>query len=158
MEEIRTGGIKEYFYSVTWAMAILFVGKFLIYLMPSYKLFGGIAAVVMFVILGFYVMTRYSAVFTYKLTGYVLRTERRIGGRTKEVELKISDIKSISYKKTGKFRRRDMYVMCATVFSFGKKRCYIEYTVGKENMLLIIEPSAEMAEKIKTLMRSVKND
>lgn len=157
MKEIRTGGMKEFLYSVIWAVLILFIGKYLIFIMPSYKLFGGISAVVMFVILGFYVMTRYAAVFTYNLAGYTLHIDRQIGGRKKEVELKISEIKGIYDKKEGKFKRRNVYVMCASVFPFGKKRCYIEYADGKENMLLVFEPSAEMAEKIKTLMRSGKN-
>lgn len=154
MKEVRTGGRKEYWYSVIWTVLILFAGKLLIYLMPSYKLFGAIATVAMFAVLGFYVLTRYAAIFTYKLTGYNLYIERRIGGRKKEIELKISEMEAISDAKKGKFKRRNIYVMCASVFSVGKKRCYIRFGGDR---LLIFEPSPEMAEKIKTLKRSLEN-
>lgn len=154
LKETRTGGRKEYWYSVIWTVLIMLVARLLIYLMPLYKLFGVIAAIAMFAVFGFYIITRYAAVFTYKLTGYTLYINRQIGGRKKEIELKISEMKKISDKKEGKFKRRNMYMMCATIFPFGKKRTYVQFG---DDMLLIFEPSSEMAEKIKTLKRSLEN-
>lgn len=157
LKEIRTGGTKEFIYSVLWAVLILFIGKYLIYLLPSYKLFGGIATVIMFCVLGFFVMTRYSAVYTYDLTGYTLHIDRRIGGRNKELSIKVSDIKGIYNKKQGSFKHRNIYVMCASVFALGRKRLYIQFCADGEDVLLVFEPSDAMAEKIKVLMRSVNN-
>lgn len=154
MSEVRTGGKKEFIYSVLWAVLILFAGKYIIFILPEYKVLGSIATVLMFCILGFFVMTRYAAVFTYSLKGYNLRINRKIGKRNKEIEIKASEIKSISRKRPDNMpRRRDVYKMCASVFS-KKKLCYVSYTKNDTDGVLVFEPTEEM---IKTLKRLVQN-
>lgn len=151
MKEIRTGGRKEFIYSVIWAVLLLFVGKIIIQILPTYKMAGGIATVFMFGILGFFVMTRYAAIFTYTLKGHILRINRKIGKRNKEIELKMSEIKSVSNKKPASMpRHRDVYIMCSSVFS-KKKRYYIEYKKNNTSYVLVFEPSVEMVEKLNTL-------
>lgn len=154
MNEVRTGGRKEFVFSVLWAAILLFIGKYIIYILPSYKVIGGILTVLMFCVLGFFVMTRYAAVFTYSLKGYNLRVNRMIGKRNKEIEIKISDIKSISHKKPVSMpRRQNIYIMRASVFS--KKRLYYaEYIKDSTAGVLVFEPSQEMVGQIKTLKQT----
>lgn len=157
MKEVRTGGGREFIYSVLWAIVILFTGRALILFMPSYKLFGGIITLILFSVLGFFVLTRYAAVFTYTLKGYRLRINRQIGKRNKELEIKLTDIQSISDEKPGTMPRKNMiYNMRASVFS-KQKLCYIKWRCGEGDMVLVFEPSAAMKNEIQKLMRSDEN-
>ena len=151
MSEERTGGRKEFLFSVMWSVLLLFVGKCIIYIIPSYKVVGGILTVLMFCVLGFFVMTRYAAIFTYTLKGYNLRINRMIGKRNKEIEIKISDIESISRKRPENMpKAQNVYKMCASVFS--KRRLYyVSYVRNNTKEVLIFEPSEEMVKRIMSL-------
>lgn len=151
MSEVRTGGRKEFVYSVLWAVFLLFAGKYIIFILPEYKVLGGIATLLMFCVLGFFVMTRYAAVFTYSLKGYSLRINRKIGKRNKEIEIKASEINSVSRKKPDNMpRHSDVYKMRASVFS-GKRLCYVSYTKNDTDGVLVFEPSEEMMKALKRL-------
>lgn len=156
MQECRTGGMKEFIFSVIWSVLILFFGRYIIFMLPAYKITGAIFTVILFCILGFFVLTRYAAVFTYTLKGYNLRINRRIGGRNKELEIKLSEAESIcKHKPPVHLKRRCIYMMCTSVFSC-KKRRYIVYRHGGIHGMIVFEPSREMFRKISELMQSAQ--
>ena len=96
MEEKRTGGKKEFLYSVLWAFALLIVGRFIIFALPDYKVIGAVITLLLFCVLGFFVLTRYSAVYTYSLKNTRFRANRKIGHRNKEYEVSLSGVKSVT--------------------------------------------------------------
>lgn len=79
MKEQRTAGTKEFVFSMLWAVVLLFIGRGIVNSLPSYKFIGTVITIIFFCILGFFVLTRYSSMFTYEDTGYSLRINRGIG-------------------------------------------------------------------------------
>ena len=158
MKEVRTGGSKEFLFSVIWMMLLLFAGRCLIAIMPSYKLFGTIISIIMFAVLGFFVLTRYVAVFTYTLHGYSLRINRTIGNRNKEIEIRISSVKNISRSKPSDMPKRQyIYNMRPSVF-VSKKLWYVEYERNTFREVLVFEPTREFADKIKELQQCADSE
>lgn len=90
MEEKRTGGGKEFIFSLLWAVIFMILGQYIIFILPSYKIIGTIITILLFCILGFFVLTRYAAIFTYSIKDDIVRVNRAIGHRNKEVEFYIS--------------------------------------------------------------------
>lgn len=147
MEETRTGGVKEFVFSVIWAIVILFFGRFIIALLPDYKVIGTIVTLILFCVLGFFVLTRYSAVYTYSLKGNRFRANRKIGHRNKELEFSLSEVKSVTKTKPRKAPRAQN--MRATVFS-RKNIWYIVYKKNKQENLAVCEISKQMADKLRS--------
>ena len=153
MEEKRTGGKKEFLYSVLWAIALLIVGRFIIFALPDYKVVGAVITLLLFCVLGFFVLTRYSAIYTYSLKNTRFRANRRIGHRNKEYEVSLSGVKSVTRKRPhGAPRAQNMRT---TVFS-KKDLWYIVYRKNKQDMLLVCTISNKMAEKIKSGVKHAK--
>ena len=153
MEEKRTGGKKEFLYSVLWAIAILIVGRFIIFALPDYKVVGAVITLLLFCVLGFFVLTRYSAIYTYSLKNTRFRANRKIGHRNKEYEVSLSGVKSVTRKRPRKSPRAQN--MRTTVFS-KKDLWYIVYRKNKQDMLLVCNISSKMAEKIKSGVKHAK--
>ncbi len=143
MEEIRTGGKREFFFSCAWTIILLLAGDVIISALPRYKIIGTLITLLFFCVLAFFALTRYSAVYTYSLKGGRLRITRTIGHRRKEVETRVSDISYIGREKPG-FKTKNVYRMRCTVFS-NRRVWYIVYKKGKNDNLLVCEPSPEMA-------------
>ena len=78
MEEKRTGGGKEFVFSVIWAVILLCIGRVITNLLENYKIIGVIITIIMFCVLGFFVLTRYSAVYTFTFKDDRLRVNRSI--------------------------------------------------------------------------------
>lgn len=153
MEEKRTGGVKEFIFSLLWAIAILFIGRGIIIAMPQYKVIGTVITVLMFCVLGFFVLTRYSAVYTYSLKNNHFRVNRKIGARNKEVELSLSGVKSISRRRPRKSPRA--FNMRTTVFST-KDLWHIVYRKNGKDNLLVCTISDKMARGIKSAIKHAK--
>lgn len=153
MDEKRTGGKKEFLYSVLWAVALLVVGRFIIFALPRYKVIGTIITLLMFCALGFFVLTRYSAVYTYSLKNTRFRANRQIGHRNKEYEVALSGVKSVTRKRPKHSPRAQN--MRTTVFS-KKDLWYILYRKNKRDMLLVCTISNKMAEQIKSGVKHAK--
>ncbi len=117
MEEKRTGGGKEFIFSLLWAVIFMILGQYIIFILPSYKIIGTIITILLFCILGFFVLTRYAAIFTYSIKDDIVRVNRAIGHRNKEVEFYISDVKSVTRQKPQKTSENDIQNMRASVFS-----------------------------------------
>lgn len=146
MEETRTGGTKEFIFSVIWALFLLMLGRLIIFTLPNYKIIGVIITIMMFCLLAYFVLTRYSAVYTYTLKNDILRVNRRIGHRNKEVQIYMTEILSVSRAWPRNVKARAS-VMKTSAFS-KKRTWYVVYERGGEKGVLEFEPSARMAEKI----------
>ncbi len=154
MEETRTGANKEFVFSVIWFILILMIGRGLTNSIQNYKIIGVAATIRMCCILGFFVMTRYCAIYTYSLKNDRLRVSRKIGHRVKSVDMAISSVKSISRQKSGG-KVKKIYNMRKTVIS-SKDVYYLTYEKNNETNMLVFEPSAAMADKIKSRMKNIK--
>ena len=131
MEEKRTGGGKEFIFSLLWAVIFMILGQYIIFILPSYKIIGTIITILLFCILG---LTRYAAIFTYSIKDDIVRVNRAIGHRNKEVEFYISDVKSVTRQKPKK-TPKTIYNMRASVFS-PKKVWYVVYEKSRRRKWL----------------------
>lgn len=153
MEEKRTGGGNEFIFSVIWAVILLVIGRCVIFALPQYKVWGTVITLLLFCVLGFYVLTRYCAQYTYSLKNNRFRVNRKIGGRNKEVELSVSGIKSITHRRPKKAPRA--LHMRTTVFS-KKDLWYILYRKNGADNLLVCTISDKMVRGIKGAMKHAK--
>lgn len=146
-EEVTAGG-REFCFAMLWAAALYVVCGILMSFFSSYFSAGGVISIFIFCVFGFFVMTRYSARFTYTLKSGRLRVNRTIGKRNKEIEFACKDIINMSCgTKPESFPKRP-YNMRKTVFST-KKLLYIEYAdKSGESVGVIIQPSEKLREKI----------
>ena len=146
-EEVTAGG-REFGFAMLWAAALYFVCGVMMSFFKSYFSAGGVISILIFCVFGFFVMTRYSARFTYTLKSGKLRINRMIGKRNKEIEFSCKNIVSMSYgSKPESFPGRP-YNMRKTVF--GRKHLlFIEYVdKSGEHCGVIIQPSQKLREKI----------
>ena len=136
MEEKRTGGGKEFIFSLLWAVIFMILGQYIIFILPSYKIIGTIITILLFCILGFFVLTRYAAIFTYSIKDDIVR------------------VKSVTRQKPQK-TPKTIYNMRASVFS-PKKVWYVVYEKNRIENMLVFEPSQKMVEKIKSRAKNSK--
>lgn len=154
MEETRTGGNKEFIFSVIWAIVMLLVGKGIINSLPSYKIIGIIITILMFCVLGFFVLTRYSAIYTYSLKNDRLRVNRKIGHRNKEVDFAVSDVKSVTRQRPNN-APKNVQTMKTTVFS-QKDVWYVVYEKNRVSNMLVCQLSNGMADKLRSRAKNTK--
>lgn len=148
MEEKRTGGGKEFVFSVIWTILLLFIGKIVTASLPTMKVLGVILTILMFCVLGFFALTRYAAIYTYSLKNDRLRINRKIGHRNKEIEISASQVRAISKNKPPHNVKR-IRNMRTAVFS-KRDAWYLVYEKDNELNMLVFEPSKKMADKIKS--------
>ena len=146
MEEQRTGGGREFLFSVLWAVLVLCIGRIVTAALPNYKIIGVLVTIALYCVLGFFVMTRYAAIYTYTLKNGIFRVNRSIGHRNKELDFSVSKVKSVS--KTRPNIRAERYNMRTTVLSKKNIR-YIVFEKNGQDTLLVCDISREMAEGIR---------
>lgn len=146
MEEHRTGGGKEFVFSVIWAAIMLFFGRILTASLSDYKIIGVAVTILLYCILGFFVLTRYAAIYTFTLKNDRVHIVRSIGHRKKEIDFALSQVKSVS--KTRPKTKGRAYSMRTTVFSH-KNVYYIVYEKNGEETLAVCDMSREMADRIR---------
>lgn len=154
MKETRTGGGKEFVFSLIWAVILLCIGRKIINSLEYYKIIGVIITILMFCVLGFFVLTRYSAVYTYTLKDDRLRINRSIGHRNKEVDLGVYEVQSVTKVKPKNVPKKTV-VMRTSVFST-KNLWYVIYDRNRIRTLLICDMSRNMADKLRSRAKSMK--
>lgn len=158
MSEEKTAGGKQFVFVLIWSAALYLICGMMMSLFGSYAFIGGIISVIVFCIFGFFVLTHYTARFTYSLKNGSLRINRMIGKRNKEVEFPVSDIvRSVYGVKPGDFTKQPVN-MRISVFS-SKNSLYIEYK-DKNNGIsgVIIEPSQKLRKRIDRERNKKVND
>lgn len=150
MKEELTGGYKEFGIAMAMA-AVLYALCYVIVEITglwNYRFMGGIISIIIFCVFGYYVMTRYSARFTYELRGNTLRINRMIGKRNKELEVNVSRIEGLYYGyRPDSFPKRP-FIMRKSIIK-NKYSLFIDFkTKYGERMGVIIEPSDKLRKKI----------
>lgn len=154
MEETRTGGGKEFIFAVIWSIVLIFIGEYIVYLMPSWKIMGIIITILMFCVLGFFVLTRYAAIYTFSLKNDRLRVNRKIGHRNKEVDFAVSDVKSVTRQKPSD-APKSIQIMRTRVFS-RKNIWYVVYEKNRVKNMLVCDMSKNMADKLRSRAKNTK--
>ena len=147
MEEVKTGGGREFVFSVVWAVILLFIGDIIVSALPDYKIIGIIITIIMLCVLGFFVLTRYSAVYTYTVKNGRVKVVRKIGYRNKEIDFSVSDVVSVTGERPAA-AVKNVYHMHTTVFS-KRNIWYIVYKQRKTERLLVCGISKKMADEIR---------
>lgn len=157
-EEVTAGG-KEFLLTVLSAAILYLVCGIIMSAFSNYFAIGGVISLMIFATFGFYILTRYTARFTYSLKNGSLRINRMIGKRNKEIEFDCGKIVSLCYGgKPSDFPKRPYY-MRKSIFG-AKKSLYIQYR-DKEDKICgtVIEPSQKLRKKIeKERKKRVGND
>ncbi|MCC8160054.1 MAG: hypothetical protein LIO53_01815 [Oscillospiraceae bacterium] len=154
MEETRTGGGKEFIFAVIWSIVLIFAGEYIIYLLPSWKAVGIIVTILMFCVLGFFVLTRYAAVYTFSLKNDRLRVNRKIGHRNKEVDFAVSDVKSVTRQRPSDAPK---YIQTTRTSVFSRKNIwYVVYEKNRVRNMLVCDMSKNMADKLKSRAKNTK--
>lgn len=154
MQETHSAGIKEFFLSVIWMIIIFLLGESTSYALPVYKVISGLLTMIFTVIFVFFVLTRYSAVFTYSLNSSSIRVNRKIGRRrNKEIEIKLNYVCEIT-KTDPKIKptyRMKQYILR------NKRDWYVVFINDDKRCCLLFTPSDEMLKKLKkTVKKSEK--
>lgn len=146
-EEVTAGG-KHFFYVLLWSAVLYVLCGVIAAGFHSYAFIGGIAGILIFCVFGFFVLTHYTSRYTYTLKNGVLRINRMIGKRNKEIELNCSQITAMYYGFKPTLFPKKAWNMRVSVFS-QKNSLYIEYSKddGACNGV-IIEPSEKLRKKI----------
>ncbi len=144
MEEKRTAGSKEFFIAIVWAIFLFVVSQYIGAAMNTYHIVANLIGILMFCVLGFLVLTRYCATYTYTVKNGRVRINRLIGHRNKEVDFAISNIKSIGMRDSVK----TTYNMTTKAFS-KNGTCRIVFNKTGTDEAVIFEPSSEMLSYIK---------
>lgn len=152
MEEQRKAGGKEFIFTLVLAVIVFFTGQVLADKIQSYKFIGGLIVLLMYCIVGFFVLTRYSATFTYTVKNNRVKINRLIGHRNKEIDFAISNITKISASGE-KINARNIYRMTPRIFSKNGTTCIVYNKSGFEEAV-VFEPSREMTKYIMTLMKN----
>lgn len=154
MEETRAAGGKEFVFSVLWTILLLLIGKYIIFALPQYKVIGTIITILMFCVLGFFVLTRYAAVYTYTLKNDRFRANRKIGHRNKETDFALSGVRVVTKRRPDK-KVKHIQTMRTSVFS-SKNIWYIVYDKNGVSNMLVCEISKNMADKIRSRAKNTK--
>lgn len=147
MEEKRTAGTKEFFIALVWAIFLFTINQYAGAALKSYHIAANLLGLAMFCVLGFFVLTRYCASYTYTVKNGRVRVSRTIGHRVKELDFAVSNIKSISPGST-KAKAKNIFNMTTKAISKKGTYCIVFNKKGFDEAV-IFEPSGEMAEYIK---------
>lgn len=158
MKEELTAGGKEFVFVLFWAAVLYLLCGCLMSAFGSYASIGGIISVLIFAAYGFFVLTRYTARFTYEVHNGRLRINRMIGKRNKEVEFACSDITNTYYGFCPASFPRKPYNMRKSMIS-KKQLLFIEYRT-KDGTLsgVVIEPTDKLRKRIEKERKKTDND
>ena len=148
MEEVKTGGGREFIISVVLVIILLFIGDLIVSALPDYKIAGIIITILMLCVLGFFVLTRYSAVYTYTVKNGRVKVNRKIGYRNKEIEFRISDVISVT-KHRPVTSVKNVYNMHTKIVS-RRNIWYIVYKKKTSDNMLVCGISKKMADEIRS--------
>ena len=152
MKETHSAGLKEFFLSVIWMIIILLLGETTSYALPVYKVISGLSTMIFTGIFVFFVLTRYSAVFTYTLNSGSVKVNRQIGKRrNKEIEIKLNSVCEIT---TTDPKIKPTYRMKQYILR-NKRDCYIVFQNNNERCCLLFTPSDAMLKKLKKSVKKV---
>ncbi len=148
MNEQHTSGGKQFFTVIGISAVLYIICAMIMSLFGDYAFIGGIIAVVIFSVFGYFVLTHYTARFTYTVTGDRLRINRTIGKRNREYEFEFGAITRTHYGEKPNDFKKPVHNMRIGIIS--RKNClYIEYkTKSGVCETVVIEPSDKLRRRI----------
>lgn len=148
MSEQHISGGKQFLIVLGVSAVLYIICAMIMSLFGDYAFVGGIIAVFIFCVFGFFVLTHYTARFTYSIKDGKLRINRMIGKRNKEFEFKFSDITRTSFGEKPVDFAKPIHSMRIGIIS--RKNClYIEYkNKPGELETVAIEPSDKLSRRI----------
>lgn len=153
-EEYSSGG-KQFMFVLLWSAVLYIACAAMMSAFGNYAFIGGIISVLVFCVFGFFVLTHYTARFTYSLKNGSLRINRMIGKRNKEVEFSCRDITRTTFGEKPDDFAKPIQNMRISVFS-RKQSMYIEYkTKDGKSASVVIEPSEKLKRRIEKERNSI---
>ena len=149
MVQIKKAGIKEFFIVILMTVLILGFFEILRSLLTSYGVIADILSLSCIILLGYKVLTHYSAVFTYTCNDKKIKLNRMIGKKNKEVEILTSSIISVSSKKP---QTKNIYNFNPKILN-GKNSKYILYNQKRIEEAVLIEADDEMLKYLKKIIK-----
>ncbi len=148
MKEEHTSGTKQFFIVIGISAVLYLACAVMMSLFGSYAFIGGIISVLVFCVFGYFVLTHYTARFTYSLKDGRLRINRMIGKRNKEYEFPCSAITRTAFGVKPYGFPKPIHNMKINIAS--KKNClYIEYkNKSGESEAVAIGPSDKLRRRI----------
>ena len=148
MKEEHSSGGREFLLVIVWAAMLYIVCAALMSAFGDYAFIGGIIALFIFCIFGYFVLTHYSSRFIYVLKDGRLRITRTIGKRNREIDFECKNIMRMQFgEKSTDFARPHESMRVSVINS--KKSLYIEY---KDNIgalrTVVIEPTEKLRRRI----------
>lgn len=148
MKEEYSSGVKQFMFVLVWSAVLYILCGVMMSAFGSYAFIGGIVSVLVFCVFGFFVLTHYTARFTYSVKNGMVRINRMIGKRNKEVEFSCKDITRTVFGAKPTDFKKPVYQMRISIIS-NKKSCYIEYKTKTGDLAtVVIEPSEKMRRRI----------
>jgi hypothetical protein len=147
MTEINKSGVKDFFIVL---LAIFIAGTIvsaMSYMMPNHKLLANVISIVVFCIIAYFVFTRYTAVFEYKLDDEKLYAQRKIGSKIASFEVKLKDIKDVCFPKDKPNLPKEKIDMRRSILS-KKRTCYVIYKSGRQKKVFWFEPTPEFVQTL----------
>lgn len=99
MNYIKKAGVKEFFIAIVCIALLGTVGSYISFVLPSYKVFGHITGIALIVVYGYFVLTRYCAVYSYYIGEDYIKITRTVGARNSELKYFYKDIHNVSKEK-----------------------------------------------------------
>ena len=149
IKQEKRADTKEFFLSLLLIFIIIAVSDILRSFISSYAVAVDILSLILICFLGYEILIHYCAVFTYTCSDKILRINRSIGKRNKEVEINTSKIKYISDKKPD---TKQILKFCTSILK-NKKTKYLVYKENKELKAVLIEIDDEMNSYLKDFIK-----
>lgn len=144
MKEEHKSGTKQFFIVIAVSAVLYLACAMMMSSFGDYAFIGGIISLIVFSVFGYFVLTHYTARFTYSLKDGCLRINRMIGKRNKEYEFPCRVITRTAYGEKLVGFAKPVHNMKINIAS--KKNClYIEYK-NKSGVCetVAIEPSEKL--------------
>lgn len=148
MQEVHTAGVKQFAITLLVSALLYILCGVMMSAFSDYAFIGGIISVLVFCVFGFFVLTHYTARFSYTLKNGRLRINRMIGKRNREIEFACADITRIvnGYKPLD--FPKHIYSMKTAIIS-SKDCMYIEYNDKSGGLsAVVINPSQKLRKRI----------
>jgi len=140
----KKAGIKEFFLILLVVLVLSTLGSFVSYILPSYKIFGHIAGIILIGIYGISVVKSYCSVFCYLERENYFLIRRELGAMSKEVKVRYADI----YLLTNEKPNLKIQTYCARILP-RKTDLYIVLKSNREEAVRISDDDGEIYKLLK---------
>ena len=149
LEQIKKAGGKEFFFSILVIALLAFAVSYIRFILPAYKTFADVGGIILFAVFGFFVLTRYGAVYQYVVDDSHIRLTRMIGKHNREVEFSPNEIVAITRQKP---KTNEHYTFSRFIFSH-KHIVYITVEKDRLRRSVAMEADGDMLQALETFKK-----